>query len=232
METQTEPDGSGASDSTWHPAQAYLLAVICLVIGCAIGYLLRGSAPPKPAAAVVAAPVANAAPSSASDVSAAAPAATPSLEDMKRMGDKQAQPLLTELQAKPNDAVLLNKTALTYKAAHQFDKAAEYFKKSLDSDPKNIAVRADYASCLYYLGDVDGALAQLDKSLTYDPKHAGTLFNIAIIELNGKHDADAAVAAWQKLLNMNPDLPQKNKDQVLHMIEAAKQSKASVAEKN
>jgi tetratricopeptide (TPR) repeat protein len=228
METQTEPNGSGASDSTWRPAQAYLMAVVCFVIGCAIGYLLRGSAPPKPAAAVVAAPVANAAPSSAPDASAAAP----SLEDMKRMGDKQAQPLLTELQAKPNDAALLNKTALTYKAAHQFEKAAEYFKKSLDTDPKNIAVRADYASCLYYLGDVDGALAQLNKSLTYDPKHPGTLFNIGVIELNGKHDADAAVAAWQKLLNLNPDLPQKNKDQVLHMIEAAKQSKATVAEKN
>ena len=148
------------------------------------------------------------------------------------MGDKQAQPLLTALQKKPNDAALLNKTALTYKAAHQFEKAAEYFKKSLDSDPKNIAVRADYASCLYYLGDVDGALAQLNKSLTYDSKHPGTLFNIGVIELNGKHDADAAVAAWQKLLNLNPDLPQKNKDQVLHMIEAARQSKATVAEKN
>ena len=54
------------------------------------------------------------------------------------------------MQKKPNDAALLNKTALTYKAAHQFDKAAEYFKKSLDSDPKNVAVRDDYASCLYY----------------------------------------------------------------------------------
>ena len=67
-------------------------------------------------------------------------------------------------------------------------KAAEYFKKSLDSDPKNIAVRADYATSLYYMGDVDGALAQLNKSLTYDRKHAGTLFNIGMIEWKGKAD--------------------------------------------
>ncbi len=148
---------------------------------------------------------------------------------MNRMAEKQAQPVLTELQKKPGDAALLNKAALTYKAAHQFDKAAEYFKKSLDSDPKNVAVRDDYASCLYYLGDVNGALAQLQKSLTYDPKHPGTLFNLGMIEWKGKGDVAAAVASWERLLKLNPDF--KQKDQVEHLIEAAKQSKATVAEK-
>ena len=148
---------------------------------------------------------------------------------MKRMGDKHAQPLLTELQKKPNDAALLNKTALTYKAAHQFDKAAEYFKKSLDSDPKNIAVRDDYASCLFYLGDVGGALAQLQKSLTYDPKHPGTLYNIGMIEWKGKGDVDAAVATWENLLKLNPNMAQR--DQIRHLIDMVKQSKTAVAAK-
>lgn len=153
----------------------------------------------------------------------------PTLDEMKRMAEKQAQPLLTELQKKPKDAELLNKTGLTYKAAHQFDKAAEYFKKSLDNDPKNVAVRADYASCLFYLGNADAAIAQLQKALTYDPKHPGVLYNLGMIEYKGKGDAEAAVAAWEKMLKLNPDLPQK--DQVQHMIEMVKQSKSTVAEK-
>lgn len=232
MTMQIESSVPARTSQTWRPLHAYLMAVVCLVIGCAIGYLIRGSAPPKSSNIAAAAPSGAGGPVPASAANgAAAPAQMPSLDDMKRMAEKQAQPLLTELEKKPNDAALLNKTALTYKAAHQFEKAAEYFKKSLESDPKNVAVRDDYASCLYFLGDVDGALTQLNKSLTFDPKHAGTLFNIGMIEWRGRNDVDAAVSSWEKLLRLNPGLPQKDKENVQHLIEVAKQSKAPVAEK-
>jgi tetratricopeptide (TPR) repeat protein len=232
MTMQIESSVPARTSQTWRPLHAYLMAVVCLVIGCAIGYLIRGSAPPKTTNITAVAPSGNGGPVPASAANgAAAPAQMPSLDDMKRMAEKQAQPLLTELEKKPTDAALLNKTALTYKAAHQFEKAAEYFKKSLESDPKNVAVRDDYASCLYFLGDVDGALTQLNKSLTFDPKHAGTLFNIGMIEWRGKNDVDAAVTSWEKLLKLNPGLPQKDKENVQHLIEVAKQSKAPVAEK-
>ena len=52
-----------------------------------------------------------------------------------------------------------------------------------------------------------------------------------MIEFKGKGNSDAAVAAWEKLLKLNPDPPQKDKDQTEHLIEAAKQSKATAAEK-
>lgn len=228
MNMQSEAVGPSRSATIWRPLHAYLMAVICLVIGVAIGYLVRGSAPPKTPTMATAMP--ESAPAMSSTPTAGAvSASTPTLDDMKRMAEKQAKPLLTELETKPNDAVLLNKAALTYKAAHQFDKAAEYFKKSLDSDPKNVAVRDDYASCLYYLGNVDGALAQLNKSLTYDPKHPGTLYNIGMIEWKGKGDTNAAVAAWEKMLKLNPSLPQK--EQIQHMIEMVKQNKSTVTEK-
>jgi len=228
MNMQTEDAGPSRPATIWRPLHAYLMAALCLIIGVAIGYLVRGSAPPKSAPAAAVMPATTPAPTPAPSAEAA-PANKPSLEDMKRMAEKQREPLLTELQKKPNDAALLNKAGLTYKASHQFDKAAEYFKKSLDSDPKNVAVRDDYASCLYYLGDVDGALAQLNKSLTYDPKHPGTLYNIGMIEWKGKGDAGAAAAAWEKMIKLNPDLPQK--EQIQHMIEMVKQSKPQVAEK-
>jgi tetratricopeptide (TPR) repeat protein len=204
------------------------MAVICLGVGFGIGYFLRGSAPTKPVepAAPAAAAMNTPSPEAAPQPDAAA-AKNPTLDDMIRMADKQVEPMLAELKKKPNDPVLLNKAALMYKAAHQFDKAAEYFKKSLDADPKNIAVRADYASCLYYQGDIDGALAQLNKSLTYDPKHPGTLYNIGVIEWKGKGNTAAAIAAWEKMLKLNPDLPQKA--QIQHLIEMVKQGKTTVA---
>ena len=189
------------------------MAVVCLIVGLLVGYFLRGSAKPVEATA----------PSSAESQQPAGmpPHAmgqqgTPSLEDMKRMADKQVEPLLQKLNSDPRNAELLNQVALTYRATHQFKEAAVYYQKALDVDPKNVAVRTDLATCLYFTGDVDGALAQLKQSLSYDPKHAGTLLNIGIITWKGKGDVDGAVAYWQKLLKLYPDFEQK--EMVEHLI--------------
>ena len=206
--------------TVWRPAQTYTLAVICLVIGLAIGYFLRGSASPATAAA---APEAS---TQAQDPHAGmAQQHMPSLDEMKRMADTKAAPLLAKLKTNPNDADVLNQLGMMYRATHQFKTAIDYYQKSLDINPKNVGARTDMASCLYYLGDVDGALAQLDKSLAYDPKHAGTLINIGIIRWKGKNDVDGAVAAWEKAIKLSPN-PQ-DKEAIQHMISQAKQHQKS-----
>src|SRR5579862_5359770 len=211
-------DRSQAADSNplWKPGQTYAMAALCLVIGLAIGYLVRGSASPAPM------PVAQTSAQPAQDPHAGMPPQTmPSLDDMKQMGDKGAEPLLAKLKADPNNADLLNQVGTVYRATHQFKTAIGYYQKSLAINAKNVGARTDMASCMYYLGDVDGALAELNRSLTYDPKHASTLMNIGIIRWKGKNDVDGAIAAWQKALKLNPDL--KNREVVEHMIEQAKQ---------
>jgi tetratricopeptide (TPR) repeat protein len=215
------PTPAEKSVATWRPRQAYILAAVCLLVGLPIGYLIRGSAQAAPASAQTQAPaVGMGAAASSAPGGPATERKMPTLDDMKRMADKQAEPLLEELKSKPNDAALLNKVALVYKAAHQFERAAEFFQKSLESDPKNIAVRDDYASCLYYIGHIDEALAQLQKSLTYDPKHAGTLFNIGMIKWKGKGDVDGAVASWKRLLQVNPNFERRKA--VEQLIQQAK----------
>jgi len=147
------------------------------------------------------------------------------LDDMKRMADAKAAGLLEKLKTNPNDATTLNQLGILYRATHQFKEAEGYFEKSLEIDPKNADVRTDLASCLYYTGDADGALAQLNKALTYDPKHAGALMNIGIIKWKAKNDVPGAVAAWEKLLKLNPDF--KQKDAVQRMIADAQQGAKS-----
>jgi cytochrome c-type biogenesis protein CcmH/NrfG len=206
--------------AVWKPAQTYTLAVICLVIGLAIGYFLRGSASPATAAA---APEAS---TQAQDPHAGmVQQHMPSLDEMKKMADTKAAPLLAKLKTDPNNADVLNQLGMMYRATHQFKTAIDYYQKALDINPRNVGARTDMASCLYYLGDVDGALAQLDKSLTYDPKHAGTLINIGIIRWKGKNDVDGAVAAWEKAIKLSPN-PQ-DKEVIQHMISQAKQHQKS-----
>jgi cytochrome c-type biogenesis protein CcmH/NrfG len=224
---QEEAKQSGSTTSIWTPTQTYVMAAVCLLIGVLVGYLVRGSAKPAGQAMPASAEMQQAA---TVQPSGAGQKPLSTLDDMKRMADKQAEPLLIKLKTDPKNVDLLNKTAVTYKAAHQFQDAISYFQKALDVDPKNVAVRTDMASCMYYTGDVDGALAQLDKSLTYDPKHAGTLMNIGIIKWQGKNDVPGAVAAWQTLLKRNPNFPQKAV--IEHMITEAQQQRSTAQVSN
>ena len=213
-----------ASPTTlWPPIQVIILSAVCLVVGIVLGYLVRGSAPiataPQMAATEPAAQAAGAVPVRAQGGMGSHP--TPTLDDMKRMADKKAEPLLAKLKTDPNNAQTLNQLGIIYKATHQFKEAEGYFEKSLQVDPKNVDVRTDLASCLYYSGDVDGALAQLQKALSYDPKHPGALMNMGIIKWRSKKDVTGAVAAWETLLKLNPNFPQK--EVIEHMITEAQQ---------
>jgi len=209
-----EPTTGSTAGSTWQAKQVYAMAVICMVVGLAIGYLFRGSQSP----AVPAQPAANARP--------AAPASMgghmPSLEEMKQMADKKAAPLLEKLKNDPNNSGLLIQVGNIYKSTHQFKDAAGYYDKALQLDPKNVAIRTEMATCLYYNGDVDGAISQLQKALQYDPKDANSLFNLGMIKWQGKQDSKGAVAAWQELLKSNPQLSADRKATVQKLMADAK----------
>lgn len=203
-----------ASNASWYAWQAYVTATVCLIVGVAFGYLVRGSAPASVASA-------NQQSSGAAQTGQQmAPQQMPTLEDMKRMANLQAAPLLAKLQGDPNNADLLNQVGNIYRVTHQFQTAASYYQKSLEANPRNVGARTDLASCLFYQGDVDGAIAQLEKSLTYDPKHAGTLLNLGMVRWKGKSDAAGAIASWNTLLKYYPDY--EGKDMVRRLIAEAK----------
>ena len=128
----------------WRPTQLLAMSAVCLAVGFLAGYLLRGSAPGSPATSST---NVAAVPSPHSEYTGPMPSAqkmpkdAPSLSDLKRMADKKAEPLLTKLTSDPKNPELWNQVGLIYKSAHQFKEAAGYFEKSLQYDPKNVAVR-------------------------------------------------------------------------------------------
>jgi cytochrome c-type biogenesis protein CcmH/NrfG len=196
-----EPTTQSTAGSAWRAKQVYAMAVVCLVVGLAIGYLFRGSQSP-------AAP--HAANSQASAQPSAPPGGTagkmPTLEQMKQIAEQKAAPVLEKLKGDPNNTDLLTQAGNIYLSTHQFKEAAGYFDRVLQVEPKNVAVRTQMASCMYYNGDVDGAISQLQQSLHYDPKDANSLFDLGMIKWQARHDSKGAVAAWQQLLKSNPQL--------------------------
>ena len=209
-----EANQPSTSGTNWTPAATYVMATVCLLIGVLVGYVVRGSAPtasPQAAATEAAAP-AGAPAMPAGMGGGTAPHAAPSLDDMKRMADKKAEPLLAKLKTDPNNAEILNDLGILYRATHQFKEAEGYYEKSLQIDPKNVKVRTDLASCLYYTGDVDGALAQLNKSLTYDPKDPYAHYALGLsyfkkaVTANSFAELSPALLHFRAALEINADM--------------------------
>ena len=201
----------------WQDKQVYTMAAVCLFMGLAIGYLFRGSRSPAPAISDV-----RQSSGLAGGMAGNMGGRMPTLEQMKRMAEKKAGPLLDKLKSDPNNSDLLIQVGNIYKATHQFKEAGEYYDKALKIDPKNVAVRTEFASCLYYNGNVDEAIEQLNRSLRDNPKDANSLFNLGAIKWQGKQDAAGALAAWQELLKTNPQLTADRKANVQKLIEEAK----------
>jgi cytochrome c-type biogenesis protein CcmH/NrfG len=209
MSNEAERQATGGS--IWQAKHVYGMAVFCLLLGLAIGYLFRGSQ--SPAAAVKA--VANVPPPKPANSMAGH---MPSLDEMKKMADKKAEPLLQKLKTDPNNSDLLIQVGNMYKATHQFKEAAGYYDKALQVKPKNVAIRTELASCLFYDGDADGAIGQLQQSLQYDPKDANSLFNLGMIKWQAKQDSKGALEAWRELLKLNPQLSAERKATVQKLM--------------
>jgi cytochrome c-type biogenesis protein CcmH/NrfG len=142
----------------------------------------------------------------------------PSLADMKHMADKQAEPLLTKLKDHPLDAQLLAQIGGIYMRTHQFKEAGDYYSRSLKIDPKNVVTRDALASSLYYAGDSDGAIEQLEGALKQNANDPNTLFNLGVIKWKAKNDSTGALTAWHQLLKSNPGLEATKRGQVEKLI--------------
>lgn len=205
---------TSTSTEQWTSVQAYVLAVICLLVGIAGGWFIRGSQSP----AAGTAETAGASAPAAGNANAGAQAPTPA--EMQKMAETQAGPLIEKLKADPANAGLLENIGNIYYDAQQYPTAIDYYQRALKLEPTNASVRTDMATAYWYTGNADTAIAEFQKSLSYEPNKANTLFNLGIVEWQGKMDIDKAVATWQKLLDTNPNY--EAKDKVLALMAQAK----------
>jgi len=199
MATTAQPTAS--LPQGFRTPQVYLVCLVALLLGFALGYFAFGKFASPTATAVPPTPSTPAA------YSGVHPALT--VDQMKQMADVQASALIEKSKAEPKNTSLLTQIAAIYQGAHQFQKAADYYQQALNIDEKNANARTQMASCLFYSNQVDEALHQLQLALKSDPKNVNALFNLGMIQYKGKNNPKRAIAAWQQLLKNNPDLDRK-----------------------
>ena len=193
--TTSRTSGAGA----WTGTQAYLLAAFCLLLGVALGYLFRGSAPVGTAQAAATAGTQRGSGVQQTDANAQAALA------------QAAAPLLEAVNKDPNDFDSLVKLGNLYYDGQQYPSAIQYYERALTIHPDNPDVRTDMGTAYWYSGNADKALSAMEGSLKYRPGHPQTLFNLGWVRWQGKQDPAGAIEAWQQLLKSNPDYPEKQK---------------------
>jgi len=201
--------GDRLSPGRWSSAQTYVMAVVCLLLGLAVGFLLHGPAAAKVVPRTAASQVSN---------GQATVQVTP--DQLKQMADKQAEPLLAKLQQNSNDAAILAELGKIYLHTQQFQIAAEYYERSAKAspDPETLTTLAT----VYHFAQADDkAIETLNRALQIDSKYANALFNLGMLKWQAQSDPKAAIAAWEKLLKTNPNHPKRA--QVEEMIARAKQ---------
>ena len=208
-------EGNGPGAGQWTGRQAYVLSVICLLVGVAVGYLVRGSAPSNNTPTQVRASSAESLPASM------AGGQQPSVGELRQMADAQAQPLLKQLESDPRNSTLLYQMGNLYYDAQQYPEAVKYYENSLQIDPKATDVRTDMATAYHLMGQSDRAIQEYDAVLKIDGKHANALFNEGMVKWQDKMDLNGAIALWKRLLEVHPDYAQR--DRVEKLIAQAEQ---------
>lgn len=196
----------GNDNNSWTPREAYLLAMVTLFVGLVAGYLFHGSTGPS---------ITTAAPAPAAS-SAPTPDSLQSPEQLKVL----VQPMLDAARANPSDPRPLVEAANAYYDHKFYPEAIQYYQKALALRPDDVNVRTDMGTAMFYTGQPKEAVAEFEKSLKRQPNHAQTLFNLGIVRMEGLKDRAGAIAAWQRLLDTNPDYPDRQK--VLDLMQKAK----------
>jgi cytochrome c-type biogenesis protein CcmH/NrfG len=205
-------DNGNGTGKRWQGARVYGMAAVCLCAGVLGGWVVRG--PQRPTLQTVQA--------QGMQDEAKLPHGMPTEDHMQRMAEKQAAPLLAQLKAQPNDPTLLAQIAKVYVAGGQIPQAISYYERAVEADPKHVGNRADLASFLYFTGDAEKAIQQLETALTYEPTNPQVLFNLGSIKLKARGDKAGAIQAWSQLLKTNKNLPEAPKHKVEQAIAQAK----------
>ena len=179
------------------------------LVGFSIAHFVYQQPPVERSAATMQAPVNPSDPMGRGAASAQpgeAPAeagGAPSAETMQRVQQELAA-LRQAVQDNPKDARALGRLGDIYYDAGMFDKAKEFYGRSLEIDPSNPNISTDLGICFQRLGQPDEAIRQFRHSIAVSPTHWQSWLNLGIVSLFDKQDVKTAEEAFAKVKELNP----------------------------
>lgn len=180
-----------------------ITALVFLCVGFVAGYVFKSQTVPAGADVQpnVAAPAGENSAGGSTD-SGALPPGHPPVDTAP-----EVQAMEQEVASHPQDPGPPLKLANFLYDQGNFQQAITWYEKAIALDPRNVDASTDLGTCYYNVGRPDDALRQFQHSLSVQPQHQPTLFNIIVVDMEGKHDYKAAQKAYDALYRLNPQYP-------------------------
>jgi predicted negative regulator of RcsB-dependent stress response len=201
---KNEPTTAPTASPSLKAAQVYAMAVVCLMLGLAIGYLLRGTkSPVSPTQSAVSAEKASA-PGGAVG-GAMAGGQIPGPQDVKQTVHKPAQPAAgTGPPSAPRSAMAGGRMPSLEEMKQMADKQAAPLLEQLKSDPKNSAVLMQVGAIYYTTHRFKEASAYYGKAVQIEPGNAAFRVKLAT-SLYSSGDVNGAIAQLNQALSDAPN---------------------------
>lgn len=180
-----------------------ITALVFLCVGFVAGYVFKSQTTPAGADAQPDVAAAQAqSPASASTNASALPPGHPSIDT-----SPEVQAMEQEVASHPQDPGPPLKLANFLYDQGSFQQAITWYEKAVALDPRDVDASTDLGTCYFDVGRPDDALRQFQHSLSVQPGHQPTLFNVIVVNMEGKHDYKAAQKAYDALYRLNPQYP-------------------------
>jgi cytochrome c-type biogenesis protein CcmH/NrfG len=165
-----------------------------LILGFGVGFFAMNKYI-TPHAVEISKPIPQFTPQRASAAAKADPAMVRKLEDA--------------LKADPKNFEALRELGNLRYDERNFTEAAALYARALEVKPDDMNVRSDRGGALLQGRHVDEAIGELNTVLSKDPTHPQALYILGVALLD-KSDREGALAAWNKLIQSHPELPELN----------------------
>jgi len=162
--------------------------------------------------------------------SVAAVPGSPGLPGAPSISQEQSQELTALLQAirtTPDNVGAWTQLGHLYFDTGQYEKAVQAYEKSLELDASRPDVWADLGVMYRRTGDPNQAVKCFDRALSIDAGHETALFNKGVVLMHDIKDLNAALQAWKKLVQVNPNAQTPDGRTVKSMIEMVKKANPS-----
>ncbi len=183
-----------------------ITALVFLCVGFVAGYVFKSQTSPPLTGSDSNASAADGSSSGASAENTALPPGHPAVDNGPDV-QAQVQAMEQQASANPQDPAAPLKLADFLYDHGNFQAAIPWYQKAVALDSRNVNASTDLGTCYFNVGRFDDALKQFQHSLTVEPQHQPTLFNIIVVNMEGKHDFKAAQRAYEVLHNLNPAYP-------------------------
>jgi tetratricopeptide (TPR) repeat protein len=112
-----------------------------------------------------------------------------------------------QLERDPNNVEVLTRYGDFLSDTQHFQEAADTYAKVLKAQPGNLDVQTFMGTALWNLGKKEEAVAAYEKSLKADPNHVPSLYYMAMVDLDLRHDIAAASDKLAKMEKIDPSQP-------------------------